>query len=96
MKKTIIALFLCISTSVFSQSTDFFELTKAMKCTATDKLMSHLASEFGEKLTWAGKETRTGTYLSLFKNELTGTWTMIQYDGRTGCILGAGESGTPI
>ena len=43
-----------------------------------------------------GKEANTGTYISLFKNEFTGSWTMIQYDTRTGCVLGAGELGTPI
>jgi hypothetical protein len=96
MKRIIIALFMCISTTVFSQSIELFELTRTMKCSPVEKLMTYLAAEYGEKPAWVGKEGNTGTYISIFKNELTGTWTMIQYDSRTGCVLGSGESGTPI
>jgi hypothetical protein len=52
--------------------------------------------EYGEKIVWVGKDVNNGTYVSLYKNETTGTWTMIQYDNRTGCVLSAGELGTPI
>ena len=51
---------------------------------------------YGEKVVWVGKDRNNGTYVSLYKNEATGTWTMIQYDTRTGCVLSAGELGTPI
>ena len=96
MKKLILALFMCMSTTAFSQQIEIFELTRTMRCSPIEKLMAFLVSEYGEKPAWVGKETITGTYISIFKNEITGTWTMIQYDTRTGCVLGAGELGTPI
>jgi hypothetical protein len=96
MKKTIIALFLCISTTVSAQTIQLFELTRQMRCAPVEALISHLMTEYGEKVVWVGKDRNNGTYVSLYKNEATGTWTMIQYDSRTGCVLGAGELGTPI
>ena len=96
MKKTIIALFLCISTTVSAQTIQLFELTRQMRCAPVEALISHLLQAYGEKVVWVGKDRNNGTYLSLYKNGATGTWTMIQYDSRTGCVLGAGELGTPI
>jgi hypothetical protein len=96
MNKTIIALFLCISTTVSAQTIQLFELTRQMRCAAVDTLIAHLMEAYGEKVVWVGKDRNNGTYVSLFKNEATGTWTMIQYDTRTGCVLSAGELGTPI
>ena len=96
MKKTIIALFLCISTTVSAQTIQLFELTRQMRCAAVDTLIAHLMEAYGEKVVWVGKDRNNGTYVSLYKNEATGTWTMIQYDTRTGCVLSAGELGTPI
>ena len=96
MNKTIIALFLCISTTVSAQTIQLFELTRQMRCAPVEALISHLMVEYGEKVVWVGKDRNNGTYVSLYKNESTGTWTMIQYDNRTGCVLSAGELGTPI
>ena len=96
MNKIIIALFLCISTTVSAQTIQLFELTRQMRCAPVEALISHLMVEYGEKVVWVGKDRNNGTYVSLYKNESTGTWTMIQYDNRTGCVLSAGELGTPI
>jgi hypothetical protein len=96
MKKTIIALFLCISTTVSAQTIQLFELTRQMKCAPVEALIAHLMESYGEKVVWVGKDRNNATYVSLYKNEATGTWTMIQYDSRTGCVLSAGELGTPI
>jgi hypothetical protein len=96
MKKTIIALFLCISTTVSAQTLQLFELTRQMRCAPVEALIAHLMDAYGEKVVWVGKDRNNGTHVSLYKNEATGTWTMIQYDTRTGCVLSAGELGTPI
>jgi len=96
MNKIIIALFLCISTTVSAQTIQLFELTRQMSCAPVEALIAHLMQAYGEKVVWVGKDRNNATYVSLYKNEATGTWTMIQYDSRTGCVLGAGELGTPI
>lgn len=96
MKKTIIALFLYMAIPSYSQTIDLFELGKTMACAEVQKLINHLAQAYGEKAVWVGKDRNNETYIALYKNEATGTWTMIQYDTRTGCVLSAGELGTPI
>jgi len=95
MKKTIIALFLCISTTASAQTIQPFELTRQMKCAPVEALITHLMEVYGEKVVWLGRDRNNGTYVSLYKNEATGTWTMIQYDNRTGCVLSVGELGIP-
>ena len=96
MKKIIIALFMCMAIPLYSQTIELFELSRAMRCAEVQKLINHLADAYGEKVVWVGKERNTGTHIALYRNDSTGTWTMIQYDTRTGCVLGAGELGTPI
>jgi len=96
MKKIFITFFLCISTTLSAQTIKLFELTRQMSCAPVETLISHLMEAYGEKVVWVGKDRNNATYVSLYKNESTGTWTLIQYDSRTGCVLNAGELGTPI
>ena len=94
MKKILARLLMCVAVSSYSQPSEIFELQKPLKCSAVEVLMNYLAQNYGERMVWVGKETFTGTYIALYKNETTGTWTMIQYDIKTGCVLGAGELGS--
>ena len=86
MKKILATLLLCVAVSSYSQPSEIFELQKPLKCSAVEVLMNYLAQNYGERMVWVGKETFTGTYIALYKNETTGTWTMIQYDIKTGCV----------
>lgn len=95
MKKILATLLLCVAVSSYSQPSEIFELQKPIRCSAVEVLMNYLAQNYGERMVWIGKETNSGTYIALYKNETTGTWTMIQYDIKTGCVLGAGELGSP-
>jgi hypothetical protein len=67
-----------------------------MRCADVQELVNDLTENYGEKMIWTGKDTSTATYISIYKNEKTGSWTLIQYDSKVGCVLGAGELGTPI
>ena len=53
-------------------------------------------NEYGEKMVWVGKTTQYESFIALYKNIEKGTWTMVQYDGRLACVIGSGETGTPI
>jgi len=64
MNKIIIALFLCISTTVSAQTIQLFELTRQMRCAPVEALISHLMVEYGEKVVWVGKDRNNGTYVS--------------------------------
>jgi len=45
---------------------------------------------------WWGIEPATVSRYSLFVNEQTKTWTLIQFDENMACILGVGNASTRI
>jgi hypothetical protein len=95
MRKLIILLALLYSNTIFAQE-KIFQLNKPMNCSSAQALMEYLFKEHGEVPVWVGKESTTGSYISIVMNKEKGTWTVIQYDVATGCVLGSGESGSPI
>ena len=93
MKKLL--LLLMLATPVFAQE-QVFQLNKPMNCSSAQGLMEYLFKQHGEIPVWVGKESTSGSYISIVMNKEKGTWTVIQYDAATGCVLGAGDKGSPI
>jgi hypothetical protein len=93
MRKIISTLALLLSTTVFAQQYEgeVVELSKTMKCSKAELVMSFFSEKFKEKPLWVGK-TSFGTHIVLLVNKDSRTWTMIEYDSRLACVLGAGES----
>jgi hypothetical protein len=67
-----------------------------MQCIRTNTLFQLLERERQQRQLWVGKDLPTGTYISLWINNILGTWTMIQYDSMMGCVLGTGEQASAI
>jgi len=82
--------------SVAMEQSQIFTLNKPMRCAPAQAVFDEFASLFGETPLWAGKEENTSSYITLLSNKDTGSWTLVQYDSRTACILGTGTNGTPI
>ena len=89
MRKTIITLALLFSTTAFAQ--EVINLTKEMKCSNAEFVMNHFSENYGEKPVWVGKTT-FNTHITLMVNKEKRSWTIIEYDSRLACVLGAGES----
>jgi hypothetical protein len=71
---------------------------KPLICADTKELMNSLVGEdYKEKPIWMGveKDSALARY-SLFVNEETKTWTLIQFDKKTACVLGTGEASTQM
>jgi hypothetical protein len=96
MKKLL--LLLMFVTPVFAQQQEMqvFEISRPMKCAKTEDIMNFISENFGETMSWVGKDENNSSYLSIYKNKDTGTWSLIQYDSKVGCFLGSGSQGTPI
>lgn len=92
MRKLLILLLMI--TPAFAQQQ--IEMTKSMKCSNAEYVFRMFEVEYGEKPVWVGKDKGTNTYITILKNNETGTWTIIQYDAVVACVLGSGEQGTPI
>jgi len=89
MRKTITAITLLISSTTFAQ--EVINLTKELKCSNAEVVMNHFAENYGEKPVWVGKTT-FNTHITLMVNKEKRSWTIIEYDSRLACVLGAGET----
>ena len=89
MRKTIITLALLLSTTSFAQ--ELINLTKGLKCSDAEYVMRHFTEEYKERPVWVGKTTN-GTHVTLLVNKEKRSWTLIEYDSRLACILGAGDA----
>jgi hypothetical protein len=71
---------------------------KPVECVNTETLFQGLiGSDYKEKPIWLGIEPgATLSKYSLFVNEQTKTWTLIQFDAKMACVLGTGEASTQI
>ena len=84
------------ASSAFAQEVEIFELTRPMKCAKTEDVISFVFENYGETMSWVGKDENNSSYLSIYKNKETGTWTLIQYDSRIACFIGSGSQGSPV
>jgi len=82
--------------SVAMEQSQIFTLTKPMRCAPAQAVFDEFASMFGEIPLWVGKEESSSSYITLLTNKDTGSWTMVQYDSTTACILGSGKNGSPV
>jgi len=80
---------------VFAQSVT---VQKPVECADTAILLQGLSgSNYKEKPIWLGIEPgATVSRYSLFVNEQTKTWTLIQFNETIACVLGTGEASTQI
>jgi hypothetical protein len=69
---------------------------KPVECISNpQKLMQGLVtSDYKETPVWFGHEPDTGSNYVLFTNTQTKTWTLVQFDQNTACVLGAGTTST--
>jgi len=66
------------------------EGNKKIICDNTSTLMNALV-EYGEAPVWSGADSQTKTTYGVLMNSKTGTWTIIQFDGKMACVLGVGD-----
>jgi hypothetical protein len=70
---------------------------KPVVCGDRDSVVKELAGQqYQEQPVWFGREPDTNDGYSLFVNQKTGTWTLIQFDQRLACIIGAGTGSRTI
>ena len=89
--KSLIILFCLTSTLVNAAAPVPFELQKPVKCASAKELLSYMESEFGEKMQWIAKDGSSESYFALLTNKQTNTYTIIQFDAQTACVIGAGK-----
>ena len=83
MKKFLILL--CFPLTAYSQ------IFKPVLCSDTKTIIETLTSqEYKERPVWMGTN-ESGHNFGLFVNPNTGAWTIVEFKGAVGCILGGGK-----
>jgi len=93
--KYFLILVLFVAGIVLAQS---ITMQKPVECADTATLLRGLSnSQYKEKPIWWGIEPDTTlSKYSLFVNEDTKSWTLIQFDETIACVLGTGENSTRV
>jgi hypothetical protein len=93
--KYLLGLILFISSAVIAQSVS---IQKPVTCTETKMLLQGLtSSDYKETPAWLGIEPGAEVpKYSVFVNQQTKTWTIIQFNDKIACVLGTGTDSTQI
>lgn len=89
MRKIAMAFLFCLTSSI-ANAQEIIDLTKLMKCSDAQVVMNYFVDTHKETPVWVGKSVHN-THITLLVNKETRSWTMIEYDSRLACVLGAGE-----
>jgi hypothetical protein len=92
MRKIAMAFLFCLTSSI-ANAQEIIDLTKQMKCSDAQTVMNYFTNVFKETPVWVGK-TVHNTHIALLANRETKSWTMVEYDTKLACVLGAGEEKT--
>lgn len=89
MRRIIAAFLFCsIGTIVNAKG---FEIEKKLICGPRLDILKELASaDWQEFPVWVGVDPDSKTNYSLFVNKTTGTWTMLEFNGKVACAVGFG------
>ena len=86
MKYIFVALVL-ISSVAHAQLSEY---ERRFTCGKTQFVISALTRNAQEKPIWSGTDPQSGTETMILQNTRTLTWTVVQYDQTTACVLQSG------
>ena len=89
MRNTTMAFLFCLISSI-AHAQEIIDLNKLLKCSDAQTVMNYFVDIHKETPVWVGKSVHN-THITLLMNQETRSWTMIEYDTRLACVLGAGE-----
>ena len=89
MRCTTMAFLFCLISSI-AHAQQIIDLQKPLKCSDAQVVMNYFVDTHKEIPVWVGKSVHN-THVTLLMNSATGSWTMIEYDTKLACVLGAGE-----
>ena len=92
MRNTTMALLFCLTSSI-AHAQEIIDLQKPLKCSDAQVVMNYFVDTHKEIPVWVGK-TVHNSHITLLMNRETRSWTVIEYDARLACVLGAGEDKT--
>lgn len=87
MRKLAVVLLLSLIGTANAQT----KINRELVCDSTDEIFKFIFERHQEQPVWIGIADKTMTMLA--QNPKSGSWTLIQFNDKLACILGAGRSG---
>lgn len=66
-------------------------MSKPVICDDRDTVFRIISEEFKEVPQWWGQSSQQNTQLVLMVNLTTGSWSLVEFNQTTACIVGVGE-----
>ena len=89
MRKLTMAFLFCLVGSI-AHAQEVIDLNKPLKCSDAQAVVKYFVETHKETPVWVGKSVHN-TQITLMMNKETRSWTLIEYDSKLACVLGAGE-----
>jgi hypothetical protein len=93
MKKLAVAVLFGLTTLVaHAQIPGSITITRPMTCNDTVYVLKMLAERFDERPEWIGSDLENKFTFMLTTNDKAPSWTLLQMNNETACVLGAGTT----
>jgi hypothetical protein len=89
MHKLTMAFLFCLAGSI-AHAQEVIDLNKPLKCSDAQAVVKYFVDTHNETPIWVGKSVHN-TRITLLVNKETRSWTLVEYDDKLACVLGAGE-----
>jgi len=90
MKKLLLLISLAMSVPALGQA-KLDKLNKPVFCGPSQEIFAYITGpEFKEQLYWFGKIESDDSKFALLVNAKTRSWTLVEFDKDTACVLGSG------
>jgi len=86
MRNLLVSLMLGFAFS--ANATDYFADSKSIVCGDIKTVIKELSTKYEEQPFWSG--VADGSKYILLVNPTNKSWTMVQYDNKVACVIGAG------
>ena len=89
--------FILILFSPLLASAQSIQINKPVTCDTTQLVFQALFEQAGERPIWLGRgDGADASSTTIFANEKTKSWTIVQFDKNMACVLGSGISSQQI
>lgn len=75
---------------LFASAQEPVIIEKPVVCNNIEIILTNLLGKYREEPVWIGYKIKEKIQFGLFLSD-SGSWTLIQYNDKTACIIGAGE-----
>lgn len=94
MRCSVVAFLFCLISPI--ANAEYFKLNKPVICGELPVLVKQITDNYQEKIYWVGQHQESQSNYALLVNAQTQTWTLLQTQGPSACVIGTGQGNQMI